>query len=64
MRDGTGREGKDRGQAPYDPYHEDGMETVCRMQDCDIDSFIACYNDSNESRKGKDESHAVQGYRA
>lgn len=55
MRDGTGREGKDRGQAPYDPYLEDGMETVCRMQDCDIDSFIACYYDSNADKTWKDE---------
>lgn len=55
MRDGTGREGKDRGQAPYDPYLEDGMETVCRMQVCNIDSFIACYNDSNADKTWKEE---------
>ena len=55
MRDGTGREGKDRVQAPYDPYLEDGMETVCRMQVCNIDSFIACYNDSNADKTWKEE---------
>lgn len=31
---------------------------------CKHDSMLVCYNVSNESRKGKDESHAVQGYRA
>lgn len=31
------------------------LKTVCRMQDCDIDSFLACYNDSNADKTWKDE---------
>lgn len=39
-------------------------EGKVNVKACKHDSMLGCYNDSNKNRKGKDESHAVQGYRA